>query len=150
MPGIHISVAGRRRASPEQRPGSGGGFLEALHDPRTHAQPQLSRARQVTADIPSRERRQPRREFEQAERLDQVVVCPASRPRTRSPMSSRAVSISTSAQTPAARSGRHGSKPSKRQHHVKEDRGAGILGRYPQAAGTVSGDIPRVPPRGRA
>ena len=62
LSGIHVSVADRCRASPEQPSGSEGGFLEALHDPRTRAQPQLSRARQVTADIPSRERRQPRRE----------------------------------------------------------------------------------------
>ena len=112
LSGIHVSVAGRCRASPDQPSGSGGGFLEALHDPRTRAQPQLSRARQVTADIPSRERRQPRREFERAERLDQVVIC--SRVQAAAPVTdvSRAVSISAGAQTPAARSGRHSSKPS--------------------------------------
>ena len=60
----------------------------------------------------SRERRQPRREFEQAERLDQVVIC--LRVQAAAPVTdvSRAVSISTGAQTPAARSGRHSSKRS--------------------------------------
>ena len=112
LSGIHVSIAGRRRASPDQPSGSGGRFLEALHDSRTRAQPQLSRARQVTADIPSRERRQPRREFEPAERLDQVVICP--RVQAAAPVTdvSRTVSISAGVQTPAARSGRHSSKPS--------------------------------------
>ena len=112
--GLHSDFAWNptHRSWPNQPSGSGGRFLEALHDSRTRAQPQLSRARQVTADIPSRERRQPRREFEPAERLDQVVICP--RVQAAAPVTdvSRTVSISAGVQTPAARSGRHSSKPS--------------------------------------
>jgi hypothetical protein len=84
-------------------------------------------------------------QLEQAERLDQVVIRAAPKPRTRSPTPSLAVSISTGNPVSASRNFRHSREPVEaRQVHIQDDGLVGVLRRQPQPFRAIGREIRRV------